>query len=201
MEGYYKFPRIDLKMLKEAAEGDNFIVSTACVGGPLAFEVFRELQEHSFDNLNSQLLNDPSMMERVIRRIGGAYDGLTWAVGQKNVLLELQFNKLPAQHVVNRAIIEFANRNGLLDQLVVTCDSHYARPEHWKEREIYKKLGWLNYAELSADSIPQSRDQLKCELYPKNARQVWDEFLLSRDSHEFYKGQEDIVKRAVERTW
>jgi DNA polymerase-3 subunit alpha len=201
LEGYYKFPRIDLKMLKEAAEGDNFIVSTACVGGPLAFEVFRELQEHSFENLNSQLLNDSSMMERVIRRIGGAYEGLTWAVGQKNVLLELQFNKLPAQHVVNRAIIEFANRNGLLDQLVVTCDSHYARPEHWKEREIYKKLGWLNYAELSADSIPQSRDQLKCELYPKNARQVWDEFLLSRNSNEFYKGQEDIVKRAIERTW
>jgi DNA polymerase-3 subunit alpha len=58
-EGFYKFPRVDIAMLKEAQEDDNFVVSTACIGGPLAFEVFRELQEHSFENLNSRLLNDP----------------------------------------------------------------------------------------------------------------------------------------------
>jgi len=120
-EGFYKFPRVDLRMLKEAQEDDNFIVSTACVGGPLAFEVFRELQEHSFDSLNSRLLDDPSMMERVINRIGNSFDGLAWAVGRKNVMLELQFNRLPAQHIVNRALIEFAQRQGMTDQLVVTA--------------------------------------------------------------------------------
>ena len=200
-EGFYKFPRIDLKMLKEAAEGDNFIVSTACIGGPLAFEVLKELQEHNFDSLSTKLLDNPSMMEKIIGRVASAYEGLTWAVGRKNVLLELQFNKLAAQHVVNRSIIEFARRENLLDQLVVTCDSHYARPEHWREREIYKKLGWLNYTDLNADSIPKSKDQLKCELYPKNATQVWDEFLYSRSNNDFYVGQEDIIRKAIERTW
>ena len=200
-EGFYKFPRVDLRMLKEAQEDDNFIVSTACIGGPLAFEVFRELQEHSFETLNSRLLNDPSIMERVINRVGNSFDSLAWAVGRKNVMLELQFNRLPAQHIVNRAIMEFAKRQGMTDQLVVTCDSHYARPEHWKEREIYKKLGWLNYADLSADSIPKSKDQLKCELYPKNASQVWDEFMISRGTDDFYRGEEDLVRKAVERTW
>jgi DNA polymerase-3 subunit alpha len=179
----------------------NGLLVHNCIGGPLAFEVFRELQEHSFDNLNSRLLDDPAMMERVISRIGNSFDGLAWALGRKNVMLELQFNRLSAQHVVNRAIIEFAQRNGLTDQLVVTCDSHYARPEHWKEREIYKKLGWLNYTDLNPDSIPQRKDQLKCELYPKNASQVWDEFLISRQSDDFYRGQESIIKNAIERTW
>ena len=200
-EGFYKFPRVDLRMLKEAQEDDNFIVSTACIGGPLAFEVFRELQEHSFENLNSRLLDDPRMMDRVVRRVGNAFEGLEWAVGRKNVMLELQFNRLPAQHIVNRAIIEFAKSQGMTDQLVVTCDSHYARPEHWREREIYKKLGWLNYTELSADSIPKSKDQLKCELYPKNSNQVWDEFLTSRQTDNFYRGQEGLIREAVERSW
>lgn len=200
-EGFYKFPRVDLAMLKEAQEDDNFIVSTACVGGPLAFEVFRELQEHSFDTINSQLLDDSSIMERVINRVGNSFDGLAWAVGRKNVMLELQFNRLPAQHIVNRAIMEFAKRQGMTDQLVVTCDSHYARPEHWKEREIYKKLGWLNYTDLDPNSIPKSKDQLKCELYPKNATQIWDEFLKSRDSETFYHGEEGLIKDAIERTW
>jgi DNA polymerase-3 subunit alpha len=200
-EGFYKFPRVDLAMIKEANEDDNFIISTACVGGSLAFEVFRELQEHSFDSINSKLLDDASIMERVIKRVGNSFEGLAWAVGRKNVLLELQFNRLSAQHIVNRAIMEFAKREGMTDQLVVTCDSHYARPEHWKEREIYKKLGWLNYTELSADSIPKSKDQLKCELYPKNSVQVWDEFLKSRDVESFYHGEEGLIKDAIERTW
>lgn len=179
----------------------NGLLVHNCIGGPLAFEVLKELQEHNFDSLSTKLLDNPSMMEKIIGRVASAYEGLTWAVGRKNVLLELQFNKLAAQHVVNRSIIEFARRENLLDQLVVTCDSHYARPEHWREREIYKKLGWLNYTDLNADSIPKSKDQLKCELYPKNATQVWDEFLYSRSNNDFYVGQEDIIRKAIERTW
>ena len=109
--------------------------------------------------------------------VGNAYQGLVDSVGINDVMLELQFNKLPAQHLVNRAIIEFANNQGITDKLVVTTDSHYARPEHWRERELYKKLGWLNYREFDPSKLPQSKDDLKCELYPKNAEQVWDTYL------------------------
>ena len=76
-------------------------------------------------------------------------------------MLELQFNKLSAQHLVNRAIIEFAKQQNMTNQLIVTCDSHYSNPEHWKERELYRKLGWLNYKEFNPDSLPKSRDELK----------------------------------------
>ena len=67
-----------------------------------------------------------------------------------------------------------------------TCDSHYAHPDHWKEREIYKKLGWLNYSDYDPSSIPSSKDELQCELYPKNANQVWDSFIETGAQYDFY---------------
>lgn len=163
-EGFYRFPRIDYKMLREAAKGGHLMVSTACIGGPIAYEVFRHAQQVEFDDLSYKLMDDPSFRNNVLTGVGNAYQGLVDAVGIDDVSLEIQFNKLPAQHLVNRAIIEFANQNGLQDKLVVTTDSHYARPEHWRERELYKKLGWLNYKEFDPSKLPQSVDDLKCEL-------------------------------------
>ncbi len=162
------------------------MVSTACIGGPIAYEVFKHAQQVEFDDLKHNLLDSDSFKSKVMTGVGNAYQGLVDAVGIDDVHLELQFNKLPAQHLVNRAIIEFAKNNGLNDKLVVTTDSHYARPEHWRERELYKKLGWLNYREMDPSKLPQSREELKCELYPKNSEQVWDTFLESADGMDFY---------------
>ena len=197
-EGYYRFPRIDYRMLKEAARGE-FFVSSACIGGALAFEVFQELQGIEFEGLNWKLLDNPTLMNRVMGRIGSTWDRLTDAVGRENAHLELQFNKLPAQHLTNRALIEFARREGITDKLVVTCDSHYARPEHWREREIYKKLGRLNYESFNPDALPKSAEELKCELYPKNAKQVWETYQSTRSDAGFY--DDTLVRDAIERTW
>ena len=197
-EGFYRFPRVDYGMLKEAAKGDHLLVSTACLGGPLAYEAFSHLQKVEFDDLNARLLDNPALLERVINSVGNGYGMLADAVGQHNVMLELQFNKLPAQHLVNRAIIEFAKRNGLSDQLIVTCDSHYSQPDHWKERELYKKLGWLNYRDFDPSKLPQSRDDLKCELYPKNAQQVWETYRETSEEYSFY--EDEVVFAAIERT-
>lgn len=198
-EGFYRFPRVDYKMLREAAEGGHLMVSTACLGGPIAYEVFRHAQNIEFDNLDHTLLDDPAFAQRVMVGVGNAYQGLVDSVGIENVQLELQFNKLPAQHLVNRAILQFANDNGLSDKLVVTTDSHYARPEHWRERELYKKLGWLNYREFDPSKLPKSVEELKCELYPKNANQVWDTFKTTTEGMNFYDPQ--IVKNAIERPY
>jgi DNA polymerase III alpha subunit len=164
LHGFYRFPRIDTDVLKEIAKDDDVIASSACIAGLPAFNVFREVQQLKFDELNQLLLEDPALMEKCVTAIGNTYDLMTGALGKKNYFLELQFNRLPAQNLVNRAILEFANRNGVQDQLIVTCDSHYARPEYWKERELYKKLGFMNYQEYSPDSLPKSREELKCEL-------------------------------------
>jgi DNA polymerase-3 subunit alpha len=197
-EGFYRFPRVDYQMIKEASKGGHLMISTACIGGPMAYEVFRQVQGIEFDQLGPHLLNDYSTAERVMTNIGNAYDHLVDSVGNDAVMLELQFNKLPAQHLVNRALIEFANQNSLQDKLIVTCDSHYSRPEHWKERELYRKLGWMNHKEFNPDSLPKSREELKCELYPKNAQQVWDSYRETTEGMDFY--DDEIICEAVERT-
>lgn len=198
MEGFYRFPRVDYKMLKEAAAGGHLMVSSACIAGPLAYEAFSRLQGYEFEKLTPDLLDDGSIFNTIQQGIGNSIDQLVDAVGQENVMLELQFNKLNAQHLVNRAIIEFAKQQNMTNQLIVTCDSHYASPDHWKERELYKKLGWLNYKEFDPDSLPKSKDDLKCELYPKNAKQVWDTYLDVKQGHDFY--DDNLMLDAVERT-
>ena len=198
MDGFYRFPRVDYKMIKEAAEGGHLMLSTACIGGPLAYEAFSRLQGYEFERLTPDLLNNESIFKDIQTGVANTVDQLVDAVGMENVMLELQFNKLPAQHLVNRAIIEFAKNNSMANQLIVTCDSHYASPDHWKERELYKKLGWLNYKEFNPDSLPKSKDDLKCELYPKNAEQVWDTYLEVKQGHDFY--DDDLMFAAVERT-
>lgn len=196
-EGFYRFPRVDYKMIKEAAQGGHLLLSTACLGGPLSYEVFKHLQGIEFDDLNASLLDDPTIMQKVMTGIGNSYDMLVDSVGDAT-FLELQFNHLPAQHLVNRALIEFANQNSLQERLIVTCDSHYSSPDHWKERELYKKLGWLNYKEFNPDSLPQSKEDLKCELYPKNAEQVWESFENTTREYDFYDSE--VVCNAIERT-
>lgn len=198
LQGFYRFPRMDFNMLKEAGKDGNIVVTSACIGGFPAWSVFQELQKFKFDDLNQALLDDAALLEKCVRSIGNTYDMMTQAVGEGNYFLELQFNKLPAQNLVNRAIMEFARRNSVTDQLVVTCDSHYPRPEFWKERELYKKLGFMNYTTYNPDSLPKSKDDLKCELYPKNASQVWDEYLKSKVGTSFY--DDGLIADAIERS-
>ena len=199
LEGFYRFPRVDYSMLKEAARGGHLMVSTACLAGPLCYEVFKPLQEIEFDNLHANLLDNSTVRSSVMSGITESYAQLIDAVGEENVLLEVQFNKLSAQHLVNRAIIEFARTNSIENQLVVTCDSHYAHPEYWKERELYRKLGWLNYRDFDPSQLPKSRDDLKCELYPKNAQQVWETYQEIKNGHNFY--DDGLMCDAIERTY
>lgn len=206
IEGFYKKPRVDYSWLKPF-KGD-FVVSTACVGGPLSWDVFSEFPNVAFDVrdddaekrgfLGPQLVDDPAVMERVLRKMENTVDRLTDAVGKENFFLELQFNRLSAQHLANRLLIELSKRTGL--NLVVTADSHYCRPDVWKERAIYQKLGWMNYTDYDPSAIPQSIEELKCELYPKNAAQIWDSYLKSGPGagYKFYDDQ--IVCDAIERT-
>ena len=195
-EGFFRFPRIDRKMLKE--HGEDVLVTSACIGGPFAYDVMHELRDVQGPQLTAAALDDPARMEAVIARMGNTHDQLCDAVGPEHVFLELQFNSLPQQHLVNRALIEYARRKGLTKQLTVAADSHYCRPEFWAEREIYKMLGRLNYDQIDASLLPRSKEQLKCELYPKNAEQMWSAYA-NGSGWDFYDSI--LVKEAIERTW
>jgi DNA polymerase-3 subunit alpha len=195
-EGFYRFPRIDFKMLKEHSEG--LIVSTACVGGRPSGHIFQTFEGKSFDELTPDLVDDPAVLNTIMRKLENMTDRFVDAVGKDNFFLELQFNDLVAQNLANRCLIDLSDRTGI--PLIATADSHYCRPEMWEAREMYKLLGRMGSRGADMPKLPKKED-LKCELYPKNAQQMWDEFGKSYDKYDFYSGHEEAVKDAIEKTY
>ena len=64
--------------------------------------------------------------------------------------------------------------------LISTADSHYPNNEAWKDRELYKRLGWLGkgtpaWAEDNTE-LPEGVEEIGYELYPKNGNQMWDAY-------------------------
>jgi len=196
-EGYYRYPRIDSKMLKE--HGEDLVVSTACVAGVPSWATFSQFPGKTFDELTPDLLDADGKFDAVLGAIGNEVDRLTDAVGVDNVFMEIQFNRLAAQHLTNRALMTFASMEGI--KLVATADSHYSSPDLWRAREVYKLLGRMGHKgmEVGPDSIPSDVKQLKCELYPKNADQMWDSYKEYCVGHSFY--DDATVSEAIENAW
>jgi DNA polymerase-3 subunit alpha len=192
--GFYRFPRIDYKLLKEHREG--LIVSTACVGGLASGLIYREFPTLRFDELKPELVSDPSVLTPIISSLENMTDQFVDCVGRDNFFLELQFNDLSAQHLTNKCLISLANTTGI--PLIATADSHFPGPDKWQARELYKKLGWMG-AKLDQNMLPK-QEELKCMLYPKNAQQMWDEFKQGHEQYEFYHGHEELVRDAIERS-
>jgi DNA polymerase-3 subunit alpha len=196
-EGYYRFPRIDARMLKE--HGEDVVVSSACVAGVPSWATYSQFPGKTFDELTPDLLDQPGAREAVMRAVGNEFDRLCDAVGSENVFAEIQFNKLAPQHLTNRVLIEFAKSNGM--KLVAAADSHYCSPDLWRAREVYKLLGRIsrNGQEINPNSIPSDVKQLKCELYPKNAEQMWNSYKEYCDGYDFY--DDATMHEAIENAW
>jgi len=181
-DNFYRYPRIDLEMLREHNEG--IIVSSACMGGPL-----------SKDYWNNREKGDDSIQEAMAKTIGD----FTSIFGDR-FYAELQWNAIPEQHEINKHIIKAARKAGV--ETISTADSHYPRPELFKDRELYKQLGWLgqskpDYAEAK---LPENREDLKYELYPKNGNQMWEAYkAYSKLCGVDY--DDDLVKESIERTY
>jgi DNA polymerase-3 subunit alpha len=195
--GFYRFPRIDYKMLKEHGEG--LVVSTACVGGLPSSLIYSEFPDLRFAELSPELLQGPeaeASVQAIGNRLDNMIDRFVDCVGRDSFFLEMQFNDLGAQHLTNRCLIDASIRNGI--PLVATADSHFPSPDKWQARELYKKLGWIG-AKLDKTMLPKL-EEMKTMLYPKNASQMWDEFLKGREQYDFYQGHEELVRDAIERT-
>lgn len=196
IDGFYRFPRVDAKSLKENREG--IVASTACIAGPLSWELAKEFSsEFRGEDLNASILDDPYKMERAVKVVSNGLEPLIDALGMENVFTELQFNSLPMQHLTNRALMEVSKRNGLTS--IVTSDSHYPRPELWLEREMYKMMGYMGKKEFDPELLPKDKTQLKCELFPKNADQIWEAYKFYGSNFDFY--DDEFVSRAIQNTW
>jgi DNA polymerase-3 subunit alpha len=193
--GFYRFPRIDFKMLKEHSEG--LTVTTACVGGYPSGLIYQDFPEVGFLDLKPGLVDDPAVLNMIMGRLENCVDRFVDAVGQENFFLELQMNKMNAQNLTNRCLIDLSKKTGV--PLVVTSDAHYPGPNYWEARELYRKLRPGMLDKDGANVLP-TLDELQCELYPKNAPQMWEEYQLQWNDHEFYRGSEELVRDAIERT-
>ncbi len=178
-DGFYRFPRIDFNLLNQHSEG--LIVSTACIGGIYSNKILRGRSQGKSE-------------EEIVKELLNLTDRFTDCVGVENFFLELQFNSLEAQHHVNEYLFKCAEKSSV--KLIATADSHYPMPDQWESRELYRRLGWMK---KEIKPLPKFED-LKCELYPKNAEQMWAEFGRHHGSYDFYRGKEEIVREAIERT-
>lgn len=180
-DGFYRYPRIDFDLLRRY--GDGIIWSTACLGSYSSGLI-----------LGGTAIGKTS--EEIMKDLLNMTNKFVDAVGIENFFLELQFNKLDKQHIVNKYLIDLSRKTGI--KLISTADSHYSDPSKWQARELYKKLGWMG-AKLDQTTLPKFED-LKCELYPKNALQIWEEYKKAYIQYDYYKGTEEEVRDSIERT-
>jgi len=154
---FYRKPRIDWELLKKHQEG--VIVATACLGGIAAGSMWKHQED-----------GEEAIVEDMIGNLTKFRD----TFGDR-FYAELQWNNIPEQHLLNRCLIKVAKQLDI--QLISTCDSHYPTPDAWKDREVYKRLGWLGKMPAwMDDNIPESVEEIGYELYPKNAQEMYESY-------------------------
>lgn len=153
--GFYRYPRADFKMLEKHKEG--LIISSACLAGLPSWLILRDQEKAK---------------EEIIKSLDTEFKPLLEIFGKDHAYLEIQFNKLPEQKLVNGILEEYSKLSGF--KTVATADSHYSRPEHWREREIYRLLAQQSRGyDVGPDNLPKSVDELKCELFPRSGNQMF----------------------------
>jgi len=179
-EGFYRKPRIDFRMLEELNEG--IVASSACIAGiPSYLSMQSENTEEAHKKYDKELF---PLME---------------VFGKDRFYLELQFNKIPEQQIVNQHLVEYAKKTGY--KLIVTADSHYPRPGDWKARELYRMLGYqMNKSQdIDKSILDKSIDELDCHLYLKNGDQLFKSYKDSPFAE--MCPDEQLIKEAIERTY
>mgnify|MGYP003648300838 FL=1 len=158
-DNFYRNPRLDYDMLEKYGEG--VMASSACLGGVYAGDYW--------DNRDAGPEAILGAMRTTTRRMQSAL-GDRW-------FGELQWNNVPEQHELNKYVIQIHQELGV--ELISTADSHYPSPTVWKDRELYKRLGWLGKSkvpEYLKSELPIDIDEMGMELYPKNGQQMWDSY-------------------------
>ena len=181
-ENFYRYPRIDYDMLKEHNEG--VIAASACLGGIYAGNYWENKDYGEDAVIEAMRETTHNMLEIFKDRWYG----------------ELQWNNIPEQHRINKYIIQLHYEFGI--PLISTADSHYPSQDAWKDRELYKRLGWLGKGKPPVwlnPELPVNVDEIGYELYPKNGDQMWEAYKKYSDlvGAEF---NDDLIRESIERT-
>lgn len=118
--------------------------------------------------------------------------------GKERFFLELQFNKIPEQQIVNSHLVEYSKKTGY--DLIATADCHYPSPDMFRDREIYRLLGYqMQNREIDMSILDKSADELECELYLKNGDQLFKAYKESPFGQGF--GDDKLIVDAIQRTY
>ena len=155
---FYRYPRVDYEILEQNNAG--IISTSACLGGVYAGCYWENREQGEEAVLRA--MRETS--EKMISIFGDRWYG------------ELQWNNIPEQHELNQYVIRVCSEYDI--ELISTCDSHYPRPDAWRDRELYKRISWLGKKKPDwlSDELPESVDEIGYELYPKNGNQMWDAY-------------------------
>ena len=183
-ENFYRYPRIDYALLKKYNEG--IIAASACLGGVYAGNYWENRDDGEEAVLGAMRETTENMLDIF---------GDRWYA-------EIQWNNIKEQHELNQYVIQTAQEKGV--ELITTADSHYPGPDAWKDRELYKRLGWLGkgkpkWAEDSDSFLPDDVTEIGYELYPKNGDQIWESYKEYSESTGF-EYDDNVVLKSIEET-
>ena len=179
-DNFYHYPRVDYSLLKKHNEG--VIAASACLGGVYATNYW-DNRDHGEDCVLDAMRETTQKMQSIF---GDRWYG------------ELQWNNVPEQHLLNNYIIQMHYEFGV--DLISTADSHYYSPEAWKDRELYKRLGFLGRKpEWLSEELPIDVEEIGYELYPKNGNQMWESYkkYSAKSSFEY---DDDLVMDSITKT-
>lgn len=179
---YYRYPRVDFELLKKYSEG--VIAASACLGGVYAGNYW-ENREQGKEAVLEAMRNTTRKMVDIF---GDRWYG------------ELQWNNVPEQHELNKYIIQMHEEFGI--SLISTSDSHYPNPDAWKDRELYKRLGWLGKSKpaYETNELPEGVEEIGYELYPRNGDQMWEAYKkYSAECGHTY--DDDLVMESITNTY
>ncbi|MBL3538859.1 DNA polymerase III subunit alpha [Aminivibrio sp.] len=109
-DGFYGKPRIDHSLLSRYKSG--LIASSACLAGEIPSLILEGKEKEALDR---------AVLYRDI-------------MGKENFYLEIMYNAIPEQAVVNRAIVRMAREHGF--PLIATNDAHYLLKDDYDWHEI-----------------------------------------------------------------
>ncbi len=113
LEGMYYDPRTDWELLEKYSDG--LISTTGCLGG----------QVTKFFVETNKAFNPDKGYDRLSRMM---------SVFKDRFYVELHTFRDPVQEKTNKLLVELANEFSL--PMIVVSDSHYLRPDEWKEHEL-----------------------------------------------------------------
>ena len=190
-ENFYRYPRMDYALLEKYGEG--VIAASACLGGVYAGNYW---ENGVYDDEGNRTGVDREAaldaMRDTTRRMQKAF-GDRWYG-------ELQWNNIKEQHELNQLIIQVAEEFDM--KLISTADSHYPNRTAWKDRELYKRLGWLGKGTPSwgeGGELPAGVEEIGYELYPKNGDQMWESYQ-SYSKSQGFDYDDDLVMNSITET-